>query len=194
MTAIKIVADSARAPAFTSPPAFPDYNTLVDDRNNGRYDLVINKTHQQIGNTPWTYYNYLFRLPIQESQTTVNFERYTNVKAWKLTQQLDKTPASNLAGMQKITSQLQTMFLKDLPVIPLWLQRRLGTVEHEPMDELALVQGHEPPEHAGVLARLLPDGRHQGAVPAEGALGVHVRAELSIVSSPGLRAGGETAA
>ena len=119
MTAIQIVADSAKQAGIHITPAYPDYNTLVDDRNNGRYDLVINND-QQIGNTPWTYYNYLFRLPVQQTQTTVNFERYTNLKAWKLTQQLDKTPASDLKTMQSISSQLQTMFLKDLPVIPLW--------------------------------------------------------------------------
>jgi peptide/nickel transport system substrate-binding protein len=119
MTAIQIIADSAKDAGIKITPAFPDYNTLVDDRGHGNYDLVINND-QQIGNTPWAYYNYLFRLPILDNQTTVNYERYNNPTAWSLTQKLDKTPASDQKAMKSITSQLQTIFLKDLPVIPLW--------------------------------------------------------------------------
>ena len=37
-------------------------------------------------NTPWTYYQYIFQLPILENQTTVNYERYSNPTAWNLTQ------------------------------------------------------------------------------------------------------------
>ena len=119
MTAIQIIAASAKDAGIKITPSYPDYNTLVDDRGHGNYDLVINND-QQIGNTPWAYYNYLFRLPILANQTTVNYERYSNPTAWALTQQLDKTPSSNLKGMQAITSKLQTIFLQDLPAIPLW--------------------------------------------------------------------------
>lgn len=117
MTAIQIIADSAKDAGIKITPTFPDYNTLVDDRGHGKYDLVINND-QQIGNTPWTYYNYLFRLPITDNQTTVNFERYENPTAWALTQKLDKV--NDPAAMKQITSQLQGIFLQDLPVIPLW--------------------------------------------------------------------------
>jgi len=117
MTAIQIIADSAKAAGIKITPTYPDYNTLVDDRGHGNYDLVINND-QQIGNTPWTYYNYMFRLPLSDNQTTVNYERYNNPAAWALTQQLDKV--NTVPAMQKITSQLQSIFLQDLPLIPLW--------------------------------------------------------------------------
>ena len=117
MTAIQIIADSAKAAGIRITPSYPDYNTLVDDRGHGNYDLVINND-QQIGNTPWTYYNYMFRLPLSDNQTTVNFERYNNPAAWALTQKLDKV--NTVPEMQKITSQLQGIFLQDLPLIPLW--------------------------------------------------------------------------
>ena len=117
MTATQIIAESAKDAGIKITPNFPDYNTLVDDRGHGNYDLVINND-QQIGNTPWTYYNYIFRLPLSENQTTVNFERYENPTAWSLTQKLDKV--NDVNSMQQTTSQLQSIFLEDLPVIPLW--------------------------------------------------------------------------
>jgi len=119
MTAIQIIADSAKASGIRITPAFPSYDELVDQRGHARYDLVINND-QQIGNTPWTYYNYIFRLPIADNQTTVNYERYTNNTAWNLTKQLDKTPRTNQRAMKAITSKLQKIFLQDLPLIPLW--------------------------------------------------------------------------
>jgi peptide/nickel transport system substrate-binding protein len=119
MTAIQMIAASAGKAGIKITPAFPDYNTLVDDRGHARYDLVI-ANDRQLSNTPWTYYDYIFRLPILDNQTTVNYERYSNPAAWKLTQQLNKTPTSDLAAMKGIMSKLQKIFLQDMPVIPLW--------------------------------------------------------------------------
>jgi peptide/nickel transport system substrate-binding protein len=62
----------------------------------------------------------MFRLPVQDTQSTANFGRYENKKAWDLVQQLDKTPTDDVAAMRKITSQLQRIQLSELPVIPLW--------------------------------------------------------------------------
>ena len=55
---------------------------------------------RQYSNTPWTYYQYIFQLPILDNQTTVNYERYQNQTAWNLTQQLDKTPSTNTKAYQ----------------------------------------------------------------------------------------------
>ena len=119
MTAIQIIADSAKAAGIKITPSYPEYGTLVDDRGRGNYDLVI-ANDRQLSNTPWTFYDYLFRLPILDNQTTVNYQRYTNATAWNLTKQLDKTPTSNQAAMKQTISRLQSIFLQDLPVIPLW--------------------------------------------------------------------------
>src|SRR5690606_39652966 len=70
--------------------------------------------------TPWMYYDYIFRLPVQKQQTTTNFGRYENKRAWELTQQLDAIKPDDVEGMKKITSQLQEIHLEDMPVIPLW--------------------------------------------------------------------------
>ena len=44
----------------------PDYNTVVADRNGTdkgtEFDLIINND-AQIANTPWAYYNWMFRQP-----------------------------------------------------------------------------------------------------------------------------------
>lgn len=119
MTAIQIVAASAKEAGIRITPSYPDYNTLVDDRGHGKYDLVIGND-RQMSNSPWTYYDYIYRLPILDNQTTVNYERFSDPTAWKLTQQLDRTPTTNTAAMKRIVSQLQSRFLQDLPAIPLW--------------------------------------------------------------------------
>ncbi len=150
MTAIQIISDSAKDAGIRITPAYPDYNTLVDDRGHGRYDLVIGND-RQLSNTPWTYYDYLFRLPIRENQTTVNYERYTNPTAWKLTQQLDRTPTSNQAAMKSMMSQAAD----DLPHGPAGdsalVQRRLGAVEHRPSGRT----GRRPRARMSRTARVL---------------------------------------
>ena len=119
MEAAKMIAQSAKAAGIDITTATPDYNSLVDSRNSGKFDLVINND-QQMSNTPWTYYNYVFRQPIAEQQTAGNFGRYSNAKAWKLVNELDATEVTDLEGMKGITSKLQRIQLTDMPIIPLW--------------------------------------------------------------------------
>ncbi|MEV0631223.1 ABC transporter substrate-binding protein [Nonomuraea wenchangensis] len=119
MESARSIAASAKAAGIQITPDFPDFNALVEKRGKGDFDLVINN-ERQLSNSPYTYYEYLFQLPIQKQQNTVNFGRYENKKAWDLVQQLDQVKTDDTAGMQKIISQLQQIHLDDLPVIPLW--------------------------------------------------------------------------
>lgn len=119
MESIRVIAESAQAVGINLTPDFPDYSALVDARSSGNFDMLINND-KQISNTPWTYYDYMFRLPILEAQTTTNFGRYENEDAWALVQELDRTPVDDVEGMKAITSQLQRIHLMDLPLIPLW--------------------------------------------------------------------------
>jgi peptide/nickel transport system substrate-binding protein len=50
----------------------------------------------------------------------VNYERFSSAKAWALTQTLDKTPSTDPKAYQAVMSQLQTLFMQQLPAIPLW--------------------------------------------------------------------------
>lgn len=119
MTAIQVISDSGKAVGIKITPSYPDYGTLVDDRGHARFDLVL-ANDRQYSNTPWTYYQYIYQLPILDNQTTVNYERFSSQKAWDLTQLLDKTPTSNTKAYQAVMTKLQTGFMRTLPAIPLW--------------------------------------------------------------------------
>jgi peptide/nickel transport system substrate-binding protein len=119
MTAIQVISESAKAVGIKITPSYPEYGTLVDDRGHARFDLLLGND-RQYSNTPWTYYQYIFNLPILENQTTMNYERYENQTAFNLTRQLDKTPSTNPKAYQAVMSKLQKTFLQDLPAIPLW--------------------------------------------------------------------------
>ena len=99
-----------------------DFNTWQSDRNTGKFDLLIDNDYQ-LSDNPWTYWNGIFHLPVISSgtgQTFANFQRYENPTAWNLTQKLDRTPPSASAKIRSLNNQLQTILMKDLPLIPLW--------------------------------------------------------------------------
>ncbi|GAB3704717.1 ABC transporter substrate-binding protein [Nocardiopsis oceani] len=119
MEAARLIAEHAQDVGINITDETPDDELVNSNRNSGEYDLVINND-MQLSNTPWTYYNYIFQLPVQEEQTTANFHRYENEEAWALTEQLAAVPAEDTEGIAAATSDLQEVFLEDLPVIPLW--------------------------------------------------------------------------
>jgi peptide/nickel transport system substrate-binding protein len=119
MTAIQIIANSAKAVGIKVTPSYPEYATLVDDRGHARYDLLLGND-RQYSNTPWTYYQYIFQLPVLENQTNTNYERYVSQAAWTMTKALDKIPSGNTSAYKLQMSRLQRAFMRDLPAIPLW--------------------------------------------------------------------------
>lgn len=119
MESSRVIAENAQEVGINIEAEFPDEQLLVEERNSGEYDLVINN-ERQLSNTPWTYYDYLFQLPVQDEQTTVNFHRYENEEAWGLVEQLAAVPADDTEGIAEITSQIQEIQLAELPAIPLW--------------------------------------------------------------------------
>ena len=119
MTAIQVIADSAKQVGIKITPGYPDYGTMTDDRGHGRFDLLLGNDRQW-SNTPWTYYQYVYQLPILDNQVNANYERFTDATAWSLTQQLNRTSASNTAAFQSVMTKLETRFMQTLPAIPLW--------------------------------------------------------------------------
>ena len=126
MAAESSIAASAKLAGINIDPQHPDVNTVTADRNRAdattapKFDLVINND-VQIGNTPWTWYDYVFREPLPfGAGENRNYEGYKNDAAWALVQKLDNTPVEDLATMKSLCSQLQTIQLTDMPVIPLW--------------------------------------------------------------------------
>ncbi len=126
MAAENSIAASAKLAGIVIDPQHPDFNTVLADRNRpdasaaAKFDLIINNDIQ-ISNTPWQWYDYVFRMPLPNGTgETRNFEGYKNDAAWALVQQLDKTSVDDLATMKSITSKLQKIQLTDMPIIPLW--------------------------------------------------------------------------
>ncbi|GIH94200.1 ABC transporter substrate-binding protein [Planobispora siamensis] len=119
MESIRVIAASAKEAGINVTTDFPDFNALVDKRSKGDFDMLINN-ERQLSNTPWTYYDYMFQLPIQKTQNTVNFGRYENKKVWELVQQLDQVKTDDVEGMKKVMSEIQEIHLDELPIIPLW--------------------------------------------------------------------------
>ena len=126
MQAENSIAASAAKAGIKIDPQHPDFNTVVAHRNRAdaktpaTFDLQINND-VQIGNTPWTWYDYVFRQPLPfGTSENRNYEGYSNAAAWTLVQKLDNTPIEEVAAIKTITSALQNIQLTDTPVIPLW--------------------------------------------------------------------------
>ena len=143
-----------------------DFNTWQSDRNTGNFDLVVDNNYQ-LSDNPWTYWNGIFHLPVITTgtgQTFANFERYENPTAWTLTQKLDKTPPSNTAAIKAINNQLQTILMKELPMIPLWYNGIWAQMTTKYWTNWPAANS-EPPVRAGDVARLPADDgdRHDHA-------------------------------
>ncbi|MFC7380687.1 ABC transporter substrate-binding protein [Sphaerisporangium rhizosphaerae] len=119
MEASRSIAGSAKDAGINITPDFPDFNALVEKRGKGDFDLVINN-ERQLSNSPFTYYQYVFQLPVNKVQNTVNFGRYENKKAWELVQKLDQVKTDDVEGMKSILSEIEKIHLDELPAIPLW--------------------------------------------------------------------------
>jgi peptide/nickel transport system substrate-binding protein len=119
MAAIQSIAQSAKKAGIRITPGFPSQADRLSKMNANppTFDLTI-ANDAQISNTPWTYYNWIFHTPFVANAG--NYAHYTNATAWSLVQKLDTTPSSNVSAMKSIISQLETIQLQNLPVIPLW--------------------------------------------------------------------------
>ncbi|MFI2783311.1 ABC transporter substrate-binding protein [Streptomyces sp. ALB3] len=138
MEAAKVIAAGAKDAGIRISTEFPDQNALGEQRGKGEFDLVINN-ERQLSNTPWTYYDYMFQLPVQKQQNTVNFGRYENEEAWKLVQALGGVKTDDTAGMKAAVSKIQDIQLTEMPIIPLWYnglwsQSTTGTWKNWPSD------------------------------------------------------------
>ena len=121
MVAIQIISQNLQDVGINVEPVYPDYSALIADLYSGNFDMVINND-QQMSNTVWTYYHFIFYHPIKEQMIsgTGNYGRYENQEAFDLVDELDATPIDDVEGMQTIISELQRIQLTDMPIIPLW--------------------------------------------------------------------------
>jgi peptide/nickel transport system substrate-binding protein len=127
-TAEGLIVNSAKAARIRITIDAGDYNHYVLQRNSGAFDLVIDNT-PQIGDNPWTYFDFLFHQPIFGTQTSANFSRYKNAKAWSLVKKLDKTPLGQTATRMSLMSRLEKIELTEVPNIPLWYEGVWATAQ-----------------------------------------------------------------
>jgi peptide/nickel transport system substrate-binding protein len=121
MVAIQIISKNLKAVGINVEPTYPDYGALVAGRDAGKFDMVINND-AQVSNTVYYYYYYMFYHPIKDLMIsgTGNYGRYNNPQVFDLVDKLNATPLTDIAGMKSIISQIQTIQLTDMPLIPLW--------------------------------------------------------------------------
>ena len=116
--AADVIAGGAQEVGIDLVSETPAAQEVDDRRDNGDFDVVMNNWND-LQNTPWTYWDYNFRLPVQDVQGNANFARYENEEAWELVQALGRTAVDDPAMIEPI-SRLQEIFLTDLPAIPMW--------------------------------------------------------------------------
>jgi peptide/nickel transport system substrate-binding protein len=121
MESNRVIVNGLQAIGINAESNFIDYGEYVSQRNEGTFDTMI-ASDAQIANTPWRYYLWMGRNPIEDIATMQdgNYGRYDNQEVFDLTDQLDQTPTDDIEGMQAIISDLQRIYLTDMPLIPLW--------------------------------------------------------------------------
>jgi peptide/nickel transport system substrate-binding protein len=121
MESIKVVSSGAQAVGINLVPDYPDFPGYLAARLGGTFDMAIDN-QAQLSNTPWRYYDWIFQNPLADIETMQNgnYGRYDNPEAFALVDQLDQTPTDDVEKMKEIISELQTIQLTDMPLIPLW--------------------------------------------------------------------------
>ncbi len=119
MLAIEVIANSAQAAGINIQDKTPDYGAWNTALTTVTFDMTLNNW-AGMSNTPWTLYNLLFNHPIKDIMGSGNFGAYDNQQVFDLVDELAATPATDLAGMKAICSQIQTILLTEMPMIPLW--------------------------------------------------------------------------
>jgi len=119
MESIAVISDSAKAAGINIEDVTPDYGSWNTALTTLGFDMTLNNW-ANLSNTPWTLYNLLFRHPIQDIMGSGNFGAYDNQELFDLVDALAAVPTTDLAGMQAVCSQIQTIMLTEVPMIPLW--------------------------------------------------------------------------
>ncbi|MBS3765313.1 ABC transporter substrate-binding protein [Candidatus Bipolaricaulota bacterium] len=120
MQSIRIVADGLKDVGINATVKFPDFGNYSDQLYGGTFDMAINNFGSGVSNSPFTFYEWLFQSPIKDSMSNGNFGRYENQEVFDLVTELNKTPTSDDQAMKETVSDIQDIFLTDLPAIPLW--------------------------------------------------------------------------
>ena len=149
MTAIQIIAASAKDAGIKITPAYPDYNGLVDERNSGKFDLVINND-KQLGPTPYTYYDYLFHLPVADHADVRELlaVHVCGAEAVGAHARAQQGQPRERGGGEGDPLEDPEVHPRGSACDPALVQRDVGAVQHDLLDELPEVHRRGPAEHA----------------------------------------------
>ncbi len=123
MESIRIIAENLQAVGLNVEAKFPDFSKYWDDVTKGYFDMAINNFNSFVSPTPWTMYNWLFlpeAPPVGENSWNGNFGRYFNERIQQLLQEVESTPMDDESTLRQLYREIQSIFLDDLPYIPLW--------------------------------------------------------------------------
>lgn len=102
---------------------FYDENRYQDALGSGDFDVAVSDNYTYASVTPYTLLNNVYFREVKkgESADNGNYSRYNNPKGRELLSQLNSTPLSDVATGKKLVSEMATMVLQEMPVVPLWV-------------------------------------------------------------------------
>ncbi len=120
MQGVSVIQQELSAVGINVQLIYPQAPARTANITNGTYDLALDN-NAGLDSTPWSYFQRVYNLPIAKQQTAqLNWERYNSPKDWALVQEAGTTSPSDTAKLNSIYSQLESDFLQQLPVIPVW--------------------------------------------------------------------------
>jgi peptide/nickel transport system substrate-binding protein len=120
MQGVQVIQQELSAVGINIQLIYPQPAARQANITNGNYDLALDN-NAGLDSTPWSYFQRVYQLPIAAQQTSqLNWERYSSPKDWSLVQEAGSTPLSDTAKLDSLYGQLETDFLQQLPVIPVW--------------------------------------------------------------------------
>jgi len=119
-SATDLIVQELKAVGINAVAYFPQDAARNANLTDGTYDLALDN-NATVAATPWSYFDRVFQLPIAKQQTAqLNWERFNDPAAWALVQKIGTVVPTDAAAIQALYTQLETIFLQNLPEIPLW--------------------------------------------------------------------------
>jgi len=119
-SATDLIVQELKAIGINAVAYFPQDAARNTNLTDGTYDLALDN-NATVAATPWSYFDRVFQLPILKQQTAqLNWERYSDPAAWALVQKIGTVVPTDTTAIQALYTQLETIFLQNLPEIPLW--------------------------------------------------------------------------
>ncbi|MFA4641440.1 ABC transporter substrate-binding protein [Pyrococcus kukulkanii] len=120
MEMARIISEQLGLVGIRVEPKFPDFSKYYEDLTKGTFDMAINNFGSQVYATPWQWFNWLLYpgvTPIGKPTYSGNWGRYKNERVTELLHLINIEKDEN--KKLQYYHELQEIFLKDLPYIPL---------------------------------------------------------------------------